>query len=138
MKTNLAKQFFTAAAETSVSKSKHHIQMAKAHGTMLEECKKDSPEFAFHKTAKEQHESQSENWAALGETCVQCAKEAGPEMMSRKAAGMSDNDDEMMPPAAKGVTGDNPRFTAVLRPGQRALPAEDPTVAKILDGGQTT
>jgi hypothetical protein len=139
MKTNVAKKFFTAAADTCLSKSKHHGAMAKAHGVTMEEYEKDSPEHAFHKTAKALNEGQAEDWAGMAQTCAECAKDVGAEMMSHKAAGMGDDLDELEPSPISRVTPDVPHVRAVPRFGQR-IPENvpvDPVFEKVF-GAQGT
>jgi hypothetical protein len=118
MKANVVKAGFTAAAERCLGKAKYHVEMAKAHAMMAEEHEEKSGAHKFHKKAKMLHEGEAEGCTETGTIFAQCARDAGAEMMSRKAAGL-DNSDELMPLAVSVIHGDTPVNKLVLRPGMR-------------------
>jgi len=126
MKQNIFQKFFTAAADTALGKSKHHFEMAKAHGAMMDEHEKDSPHYAFHKIAKAEHEGQVGQWASLGEMAAACAKDSAALMMSRKAAGMGDDLDDLMPTQISVVAPTVPQnLRAIPRFGAREVGKAD-------------
>ena len=84
----------------------------------------------FHKTGMTAH-------TAFGETCVECAKDSGAMLMSRKAAGMGDDLDALMPlPDGLSTLAPDPRLVrAVPRYGMREVPtaAPDSVFSKMFD-----
>lgn len=114
-------KFFTGSAA-------HHVAMAKAHAARLDAEEEGSPAHAFHKTAMDAHTAQ-------GECCAECAKAMLAESPSRKAAGLTDRDREMlMPTLVSAIAGDvPPNVRAVLRTGMREIPSVkvDPAFADL-------
>jgi hypothetical protein len=114
MKANPSQTFFTAAADKCLGKAKHHAEMAKAHGAMLEACEADTPDHAFHKIAQAQHEGQSEEWATMGSTCAECARS---EMQSQSNKAM--DFDQRVPMLISAIATENPNVRPIFRAGMK-------------------